>query len=190
MAASTPQTADDSHQRLLDQMDITAQRDHIPKLNWKPHRRNKTVKQIISESQRKEASVLASQNNSGATTPFTNAEANTGGAMTPTMLNGSAKQPNIAQAAQSLSTLVLEKSLQRNAMPSGPPVKYTDIEFAPTLRPVRRYCDITGLPSRYTDPRTRLRYYNLEVFAMVIRTLPPGVAEKYLEARGAHVVLK
>jgi len=192
MGLSTPQPPDDSHQQLLDQIDITAQRERIHKGIWKTsQRRNKNVKQIISESQRKEASVLASQNNSGATTPFPPTGANTGGAMTPVISNGSGKQPNIAQAAQSLSTLVLEKNLQRNAVTLGPAVTYTNIESAPSLHPAhsKHYCDITGLPSRYTDPKSRLRYHDKEVFT-VVRTLPQGVAENYLAARGAHVVLK
>lgn len=192
MALSTPQPPDDSHQQLLDQIDITAQRVRIHKGNWKPsQRRNKNVKQIISESQRKEASVLASQNNSGATTPFPPTAATTGGAMTPVLSNASVKQPNIAQAAQSLSTLVLEKNLQRNAALSGPAVTYTNIESAPSLHPAhsKHYCDITGLPSKYTDPKSRLRYHDKEVFG-VVRTLPQGVAENYLATRGAHVVLK
>lgn len=111
--------------------------------------------------------------------------------MTPVNTNGSTKQPNIAQAAQSLSTLVLEKNLQRNALPVGPAVTYTNIESAPSLHPAhsKHYCDITGLPSRYTDPKSRLRYHDKEVFG-VVRTLPQGVAENYLAARGAHVVLK
>lgn len=191
MASSTPQPVDDSHQLLLDQMDITTQRARIAKPNWKPsQRRNKNVKQIISESQRKETSVLASQNNSGATTPFPPTGANTG-AMTPIISNGSTRQPNIAQAAQSLSTLVLEKNLLRSTLSTGPAVTYTNIESAPSLHPAhsKHYCDITGLPSRYTDPKTRLRYHDKEVFS-VVRTLPQGVAENYLAARGAHVVLK
>jgi INO80 complex subunit C len=177
---------------LLDQIDITAQRERIHKSNWKPSsRRNKNVKQIISESQRKEASVLASQNNSGATTPFPPTGVNTGGAMTPVLSNGTTKQPNIAQAAQSLSTLVLEKNLLRSALPLGPAVTYTNIESAPSLHPAhsKHYCDITGLPAQYTDPKTRLRYHDKEVFG-VVRTLPQGVAENYLAARGAHVILK
>ncbi|ODH46428.1 hypothetical protein GX48_07498 [Paracoccidioides brasiliensis] len=73
----------------------------------------------------------------------------------------------------------------------GPAVTYTNIESAPSLHPSsqKRYCDITGLPAPYTDPKTRLRYHDKEVFG-VVRSLGQGVAESYLEARGAHVVLK
>ena len=59
------------------------------------------------------------------------------------------------------------------------------IESAPTRHPAhqRYYCDITGLPVPYTDPKTWLRYKNKEVF-FVIRTLTQGVVENFFEARG------
>lgn len=40
----------------------------------------------------------------------------------------------------------------------------------PSLLPAKKYCDITGLPAKYTDPKTKLRYCGLEVWE-VIRTL-------------------
>ena len=91
--------------------------------------------------------------------------------------------------------MVLERNLQASMLPvpsgGGPVATYTNIESAPSLHPgdKRHYCDITGLPAPYTEPKSRLRYCNKEVFD-VVRGLPQGVAEKYLEARGAHVVLK
>ena len=101
----------------------------------------------------------------------------------------------MAQAAQSLSTLVLERNLQKAANGSlpyvGPAVTYTNIESAPSLHPAhqKQYCDITGIPSKYTDPKTKLRYHDREIFG-VVRTLPPGGPDSYLAARGANVVLK
>jgi len=118
---------------------------------------------------------------------------------------GASLQPNLAQASRSLSKLVLEKNLAAaNLAPGGggggggggsvvgssaPAATYTNIEGAPSLAPQKRYCDITGLPAPYNDPKTRLRYHNKEVFG-VIRGFQQGVAEQYLEARGAHTVLK
>ncbi len=189
MAPATP-AADDSHQQLLDQLDMASVRKPFRAAVWKPsQRRNKNIKQIIAEASRKEASVFATQNNSGTSTPLPPSSTAATGGVTPARTNGAAA-PNIAQAAQSLHTLVLEKSMQ-GTLSSGPVVTYTNIEAAPSLHPgqQRHYCDITGLPARYTDPKTRLRYHNKEVFG-VVRSLPQGVAEKYLEARGAHVVLK
>lgn len=191
MAPATP-AADDSHQQLLDQMDMTPISKPFRNPNWKPsQRRNKNLKQILSENSRKEASVLATQNNSGASTPLPASTGVTDGSLTPAQTTGAgSRPPNIAQAAQSLSNLVLEKNL-RATLTTGPAITYTNIESAPSLHPAhqRHYCDITGLPAPYTDPKTRLRYHNKEIFATV-RTLSQGTAEKYLEARGAHVVLK
>lgn len=85
--------------------------------------------------------------------------------------------------------MVLEKNAQA-MLPTGPAVTYTSIEAAPSLHPApKKYCDITGLPASYTDPKTGLRYHDKEVFS-VIRSLPQGVPEQYLEARNANVVLK
>ena len=190
MAPATP-SADDSHQQLLDQLDLTLKTRAFRNPAWKPsQRRNKNIKQIISEASRKEASVLATQDNSGDSTPLPPTSQIGTGAATPLPSNGNVVHSNIAQAAKNLSTLVLEKNLQA-CTSSGPIATYTNIESAPSLHPghQKHYCDITGLPAPYTDPKTRLRYHNAELF-QVVRSLPQGVAEKYLEARGAHVVLK
>jgi INO80 complex subunit C len=189
MAPLTTASDEKTHQALLDKLDIYAIPKGFRNPHWKPpQRRNKNVRQIISEATRKEASVIATQNNSGVSTP---AVPHTEGIATP--LDGSRRPPNIAQAAQSLSTLVLEKN-NRAAMASastGPAATYTNIESAPSFHPSsqRRYCDITGLPAPYTDPKTRLRYHNKEVFG-TIRTMPQNISESYLAARGAHTVLK
>lgn len=180
MAPLTAASDEHTHQALLDQLDIYKIQKSFRNPQWKPpQRRNKNVKQIIADATRKEASVMATQNNSGASTP---ALAHADGA-------------NIAQAAQSLSTLVLEKNLRAAGgalgAANGPAATYTNIESAPSFHPSsqRRYCDITGLPAPYTDPKTRLRYHDKEVFG-VIRTMPQNVSEGYLSARGAHTVLK
>ena len=111
--------------------------------------------------------------------------------------------------AQSLSTLVLERNLQKaagangngNALlgasfggalgaSQGPAVTYTNIESAPSLHAAKKhYCDITGLPARYTDPKTKLRYHNQEMFG-VVRILGSAATDQYLAARGANVILK
>ena len=188
----TPQPEkDDAHQQLLDQMDTYYVRKPFRNADWKPSmRRNKNIKQIVSEASRREASVMATQNNSGASTPVPS-----DGTATP--------QANTAQAGQSLSALVLERNLQKATALSvngngngshpgaalGPAVTYTNIESAPSLQTKKHYCDITGLPARYTDPKTKLRYHNQEIFG-VLRTLAPGAPDQYLAARGANVVLK
>ena len=130
------------------------------------------------------------QSNSGSSTPKAPLVMIGNDTLTPRSENCFAAQPVIAKATQRLSTMVLERNLQ-TAMVSGPSVTFTNIESAPSLHPGhgRPYCDITGLHAPYRDPETRLRYHNREVFDL-IRSLPQGIAEKYLEARGAHVILK
>ncbi|KAL8828650.1 MAG: hypothetical protein Q9191_002465 [Dirinaria sp. TL-2023a] len=190
MAPATP-SSDDSHQQLLDQLDLMLKPRPFRNQAWKPsQRRNKNIKQIISEASRKDASVLATQDNSGSSTPQPSTSALGTGTITPLQTNSHATHSNISQAAQNLSTLVLEKNLQAS-ISAGPIATYTNIESAPSLHPAhqKHYCDITGLPAPYTDPKTRLRYHDKEVFG-VVRSLTQGAAEKYLEARGAHVVLK
>ncbi|KAJ5979712.1 hypothetical protein N7481_007010 [Penicillium waksmanii] len=173
---------DEAHQALLNERDIGILPKPFRNPHWKPsQRRNKNLKQIISENSRKEASVLATQANSGATTPFTAA---TDGSQTPAEAAPVGnKPPNLAQASQNLSTMVLEKNARAYA--TGPTVTYTNIESAPSLSAAhqRHYCDLTGLPGPYTDPKTRLRYHDKELFR-VIRSLAQGVPESYLEARG------
>lgn len=44
-------------------------------------------------------------------------------------------------------------------------------------------------PITMNDPKTKLRYADGEVYR-ALRSLPVGGAEKYLEIRGANVVLK
>ena len=190
MAPTIP-SADDSHQQLLDQLDLTLMPRPFRNPQWKPsQRRNKNIKQIVAEVARKEASVMATHDNSGTSTPNLQRSAIDTGAVTPVPANGTVPLSHVSQAAQNLSTMVLERNLQASQS-SGPVATYTNIESAPSLHPAhqKHYCDITGLPAPYTDPKSRLRYHNKEVFD-VVRHLPQGAAEKYLEARGAHVVLK
>lgn len=203
-----------AHYALLEELDIHSIPKSFRNPAWKPNqRRNKNIKTILGDAQRKEqatlnASVAATP--SGAETPAGGPQQqqqqhddglSTSGASTPTggATNG-AQPPNLAQASRSLGKLVLEKSLRPGGgagMTTGGQagtgaavgVTYTNIESAPSLAPQRKYCDITGLKGSYQDPKTRLRYHNAEVFGL-IRGLPQGYAEQYLEARGAHTVLK
>ncbi|KAK7743127.1 hypothetical protein SLS53_004212 [Cytospora paraplurivora] len=217
-----------AHYALIEQLDIHSIHKTFRNPSWRPNqRRNKNIKAILGESQRKEASASMAatplDNGSGAATPSSNNNNNnavpgdndrdddglsTSGASTPATSsnnnnnnnNGTtAAQPNLAQASRSLSKLVLEKTLRPNGAGStagggaggagAPSATYTNIESAPSMAPQKRYCDVTGLPAPYQDPKTRLRYHDKEVFSL-IRGLPQGYAEQYLEARGAHTVLK
>lgn len=158
-----------THQELLDSLDVS----HVPKPfrnpHWKPsNRRNKTLKQILAENSRKEAALLS-------------------------QANADAEKEKEKDKDKDAFTAKDEKKQAPPPLPQPSAFKYTyvNIESAPSLKASgqRHYCDITGLPAPYTDPKTRLRYHDREVFG-VVRTLGPGVAESYLEARGAHFVLR
>ncbi|ETS83847.1 hypothetical protein PFICI_05723 [Pestalotiopsis fici W106-1] len=206
--AATPTEAQLAHQELIDKLDIHSIPKSFRNTNWRPNqRRNKNIKTILGDASRKEASSIATpqDGDSGAATPAPAVDENglsTSGTSTPALSttgggsgsNSSSLQPNLAQASRSLSKLVLEKSLKPGsglgfATTSAPSATYTNIESAPSLAHTKRYCDVTGLPAPYLDPKSRLRYHNGEVFSF-IRSLPQGVTEQYLEARGAHTVLK
>lgn len=203
MSNPEAQAAQAAHQALMEQLDIHSIHKTFRNPHWRPNqRRNKNIKTILGDASRKEAPVIATpQDDSGTATPALqdNDGLSTSGTSTPAIASASVSvgnanlQPNLAQASRSLSKLVLEKSLATskytNGTSSAPTATYTNIESAPSLAPLKHYCDVTGLPAPYLDPKTRLRYHNREVFAM-IRSLPQGVAEQFLEARGAHTVLK
>ncbi|KAJ3576622.1 hypothetical protein NPX13_g3643 [Xylaria arbuscula] len=195
---AAPTEAQLAHQALIDELDIHSIHKNYRNAHWRPNqRRNKNIKTIVGDASRKEASMAVTpQDNSGAATPMQIDDngLSTSGTSTPAQsANGSNMQPNLAQASRSLSKLVLEKSLRPNGgtanSTTAPAVTYTNVESAPSLAHTRRYCDITGLPAPYLDPKSRLRYHDREVFGF-IRSLPHGSHEFYLEARGAHTILK
>ncbi|KAL1303362.1 hypothetical protein AAFC00_006759 [Neodothiora populina] len=180
MAPITTASDENTHMALLDKLDMHKIHKPFRNPNWKPpQRRNKTLKQVISEAQRKEQSLLATQNNSGATTPLP-ADAN-------------------AVNANDLSRAVLEKNMQQNQQTQAqmqpqqtftvPSYTYTSIAAAPSFKPKLKYCDLTGLPAPYQDPKTGLRYHNSEIYA-VLKTLSTTQVQEYLAARGANTVLK
>ena len=56
-------------------------------------------------------------------------------------------------------------------------LQWSDIDAPPSLLPQKKYCDITGLEGKYTDPKTKLRFHNSEVYA-VIQTLPASTDQE------------
>ena len=181
-----------AHQQLIEELDTHSIHKSFRSQTWKPNqRRNKNLKAIVGDATRRQESAMATpQEGSGNVTPGADDGLSTSGTTTPALSSKGNSQPNLAQASQSLSKLVLEKSLKPvPGAVAAPTATYTNIESAPTLAHQKRYCDVTGLPASYTDPKSRLRYHNKEVFAL-IRSLPQSSNELYLEARGAHTILK
>ncbi|KAK5117981.1 hypothetical protein LTR62_004025 [Meristemomyces frigidus] len=193
MAPITSASNEETHAALLNQLDMQSIPKPFRNPNWKPpQRRNKNLKQILSEASRAQQSIINTQQNSGATTPAVG-DGTTG----PASLN-----PNPAQGSQDLSRLVLDKNntnLQATQLApptavtggglGAPSVTYTSIQAPPSLKPKQKYCDITGLPSKYTDPKTGLQYYNAEIY-QIVRGLGTAQVQEFLAIRGANTVLK
>lgn len=88
--------------------------------------------------------------------------------------------------------LIINDEMRRvNSLPAAtrPSTTYMSIAAPPSLRPPRKYCDITGLPAHYTAPLNQIRYFDSECYQLV-KNMPPGVDQQYLSLRGANVILK
>ncbi|KAM9310102.1 INO80 complex subunit C [Pholidichthys leucotaenia] len=65
---------------------------------------------------------------------------------------------------------------------------YYSIDAPPSLKPAKKYSDISGLPANYTDPQTKLRFTSSEEFSY-IRHLPTDVVTGYLALRKATCIV-
>lgn len=63
-------------------------------------------------------------------------------------------------------------------------VTYSNLDSPPSIKPPKKYSDISGLPANYTDPLTKLRFSSASEF-QTIRTLSPEVVNSYLSLRRA-----
>jgi INO80 complex subunit C len=63
------------------------------------------------------------------------------------------------------------------------------LEAGPSVLPKKKYCDVTGLESKYVDPRSGLRYYNSDIFKLVQNFTEP-LKNQYLSLRKALFIIK
>lgn len=94
------------------------------------------------------------------------------------------KEKNKIRKWKSLKTLL---SLEQEK--TGKVPLLTQIRSAPSCLIKAKYCDITGLETRYTDPKTGLNFYSSDVYK-IIKTLSPSDVQVYLSLRKAAIVLK
>ena len=66
---------------------------------------------------------------------------------------------------------------------------YSNIAAAPSMLPAKKYSDISGLPAKYTDPQTKLRYASADEYK-TIRLLPDEAVSGLLAVRRALQKLK
>lgn len=77
-----------------------------------------------------------------------------------------------------------------NTNPDHNRLTYFSVEAPPSIYPAKKYCDITGLKASYRAPGNGLRFYNSEVYSLVIKPMAPGIDQLYLKLRGDDIVLK
>lgn len=77
---------------------------------------------------------------------------------------------------KSLKQVVTAERLQPGA--------YAALEAAPSVRPWRKYSDLSGLEAPYTDPKTKLRYADRHEYAR-LRLLTADQVNGYLVLRRA-----
>lgn len=98
------------------------------------------------------------------------------------------KNPNYTTPRKyKLLKQILLMDRNRTDIPIDAPL-YLNIEAPPSVYPRKKYCDITGLKSIYTDPKTGLRYYDSNVYKY-IQEQPQGTLQGYLGLRNAAVNL-
>ena len=69
------------------------------------------------------------------------------------------------------------------------PVTYFAIEAPPSIKPVKKYCDNTGLKGNYRSASSGIRYHNAEVYS-IVKNMAQGVDQQYLGLRNANTVLR
>ena len=191
MAPITTASNEETHAALLDTLDLMNVPKPFRNPNYRPaQRRNKTLKQIQSLSDqlasaqtqlRETQSMINTQQNSGANTPSSELPRNN-----PSFsdLQGHLQHPSMINIRQGSGTNTPMDGTSRI-----PSVTYSSIAAAPSLKPKKKYCDITGKPARYRDPQTGLFYFNVEVYETIKRMSTTQVQE-ILALRGAATVLK
>lgn len=65
---------------------------------------------------------------------------------------------------------------------------YGTIGAPPSFKPPKKYSDLSGLPSNYTDPHSKLRYANTDEFAR-IPFMPSDIRSGYLGLRKASGIV-
>ncbi|GFQ92784.1 INO80 complex subunit C [Trichonephila clavata] len=100
------------------------------------------------------------------------------------------KNPKYVQAKANSKKNRVWKSLRQitTAEKSVPrAVTYLTIDVPVSLKPPKKYSDISGLEAKYTDPMTKMRYANAAEFQL-IRSLQPEAINSYLALRKATML--
>ncbi|GFT88300.1 INO80 complex subunit C [Nephila pilipes] len=100
------------------------------------------------------------------------------------------KNPKFVQAKANSKKSRVWKSLRQitTAEKSAPrAVTYLTIDVPVSLKPPKKYSDISGLEAKYADPMTKMRYANATEFQL-IRSFQPEAVNSYLALRRATML--
>jgi INO80 complex subunit C len=84
---------------------------------------------------------------------------------------------------------ILTQEMTDNSTTEGSKSNYGSIDAPPSFKPAKKYSDISGLEANYTDPHTKLNYFNVVEFK-VIKKLPSDLVAGYLTLRRANIQLQ
>lgn len=65
---------------------------------------------------------------------------------------------------------------------------YWSIDAPPSFRPTKKFSDISGLESNYTDPQTKLNFASAQEYK-IIKKMPSDIVVGYLTLRKANTFL-
>jgi len=65
-------------------------------------------------------------------------------------------------------------------------VTYESLDAPPSFKPAKKYSDLSGLPSHYRDPQSKIRYATTDEFSR-IKMLPSDIVAGYLTLRKANL---
>lgn len=84
---------------------------------------------------------------------------------------------------------IITQEMTDNSTTEGSKSNYGSIDAPPSFKPAKKYSDISGLEANYTDPHTKLNYFNVVEFK-VIKKLPSDLVAGYLTLRRANIQLQ
>lgn len=109
--------------------------------------------------------------------------------ITPTFKSKAPKQKP-TKRVKALKQLILdEQKYIKQHEPTFNRTNYFSIESGPSIKPIKKYCDITGLKGNYKSPSSGIIYHNSEIYS-IVKNMSTGVDQQYLELRNANVILK
>eukprot|EP00088_Acartia_fossae_P064571 TRINITY_DN7949_c0_g1_i1.p1 TRINITY_DN7949_c0_g1~~TRINITY_DN7949_c0_g1_i1.p1 ORF type:complete len:121 (+),score=17.22 TRINITY_DN7949_c0_g1_i1:57-419(+) len=83
----------------------------------------------------------------------------------------------------------LRQILAQTPSSSDDSITYSSLDAPPSFKPAKKYSDLSGLETTYTDPQTKLHYASPEEF-QDIRRMPSDLIQGYLTLRRANNLLQ